>query len=135
MLITPPGGRRDRCRSAPMPATPPEQRSARARASRWFQLAIALVLTCGLGACGAPLPPPPAAVQQNLTNIAQIQRAIQDTLAAKQHLHGTAYCPARVPALAGEVFSCVVAIPGHRPAIFTVTEVNSTGDVTYVGHR
>jgi hypothetical protein len=133
MLITPPGDRRDRCRSAP-PAIPAAQRSARPRASRWCQLAIALVLTCGLGGCGAPLPPP-AGVAQNLTNIAQIQTAIQDTLAARQHLRGTAYCPARVPALAGEVFSCVVAIPGHRPAIFTVTEVNSTGDVTYVGHR
>jgi hypothetical protein len=27
----------------------------------------------------------------------------------------------------------VVAIAGHRPAIFTVTEVNSSGEVTYAG--
>jgi hypothetical protein len=43
------------------------------------------------------------------------------------------YCPTTVPALTGETFSCVVAIAGHRPAIFTVTEVNSSGDVTYAG--
>lgn len=95
---------------------------------------IALALVCGLGACGAALPPPPSGTQ-NLSNIAQIQTAIQDTLAAKQHLHGTAYCPTTVPALSGETFSCVVAIAGHRPAIFTVTEVNSSGDVTYAGSR
>jgi hypothetical protein len=91
------------------------------------------VLLVGLGACGAALPPPQTSRQQNLTNIAQIQTAIQDTVAAKQHLRGTAYCPSKVPALAGESFSCVVAIAGHRPAIFTVTEVNSSGDVTYAG--
>ena len=95
--------------------------------------AIALALACGLGACGAALPPPTSSGQQNLTNIKQIETAIQDTLAAKRHLHGTAYCPATVPALAGESFRCVVAIAGHRPAIFTVTEVNSSGEVTYAG--
>ena len=95
--------------------------------------AIALALVCGLGACGAALPPPQSSGQQNLTNIEQIEMAIQNTLAAKQHLHGTAYCPTTVPALTGETFSCVVAIAGHRPAIFTVTEVNSSGDVTYAG--
>jgi hypothetical protein len=95
--------------------------------------AIALALACGLGACGGALPPPTSSGPQNLTNIKQIQTAIQDTLAAKRHLHGTAYCPATVPALAGESFSCVVAIAGHRLAIFTVTEVNSSGEVTYAG--
>jgi hypothetical protein len=93
----------------------------------------ALALLCGLGACGAALPPPQTPGQRNLTNIAQIQTAIQDTLAAKQHLRGTAYCPAKVPALAGESFSCVVAIAGHRPVTFTVTEVNASGEVTYAG--
>ena len=95
--------------------------------------AIALALVCGLGACGAALPPPQSSGHQNLTNIEQIEMAIQNTLAAKQHLHGTAYCPTPVPALTGETFSCVAAIAGHRPATFTVTEVNSSGDVTYAG--
>jgi len=61
------------------------------------------------------------------------QTAIQDTLAARQHLRGTAYCPSQVPALAGESFSCAVAIAGRRPALFTVTEGHSSGQVTYAG--
>jgi len=100
---------------------------------RAARAAIAVALVCGLGACGAALPPPQSSGQQNLTNIGQIQTAIQDTLAAKQHLRGTAYCPTTVPALSGETFSCVVAITGHRPAVFTVTEVNSSGQVSYAG--
>jgi len=106
--------------------TPSPARRARRRARGAARAAIALAL-------GAALPPPQSSGQQNLTNIEQIQTAIQGTLAAKQHLHGTAYCPTTVPALTGETFSCVVAFAGHRPAIFTVTEVNSSGDVSYAG--
>jgi hypothetical protein len=106
--------------------TPSPARRARRRARGAPRAAIALAL-------GAALPPPQSSGQQNLTNIEQIQTAIQGTLAAKQHLHGTAYCPTTVPALTGETFSCVVAFAGHRPAIFTVTEVNSSGDVSYAG--
>ena len=66
-------------------------------------------------------------------NIAQIQLAIEQTLATKKHLKGTAYCPETVPVMKGEVFSCVVAVNGHAPLLFTVTEANNVGAVTYVG--
>ncbi len=91
-------------------------------------MAIALVASAAaLSGCGGALPPP------NLHNIASIQTAIQETLAAKLHLHGRAYCPTTVPEMKGEVFSCVVAVAGHRPYVFTVTEANNLGAVTYVG--
>ena len=126
-------GERHRRRSGRIPAARSPARRAARGARRATHAAVALALACGLGACGAALPPPTTSGEQNLTNIKQIQAAIQDTIAAKRHLHGTAYCPATVPALAGESFACVVAIAGHRPAIFTVTEVNSSGEVTYAG--
>jgi len=84
-------------------------------------------MTATLAACGGALPPP------DLRNIAQIERAIEQTLAARTHLDGRAYCPQTVPEMKSERFSCVVAVRGHSPIIFAVTEVNNTGTVTYSG--
>ena len=86
-----------------------------------------MAIAVTIAACGGALPPP------NMHNIAQVQKAIEETLAAKEHLTGTAYCPQIVPVMKGEVFSCVVAVHGHTPLLFTVTEVNNLGAVTYVG--
>ena len=116
------------------PGRPLRSMLREARRRGWFgaharsALRVAGVVTVagGLAACGTALPPP------DLPNIPQIEQAIQETLAAKDHLSGTAYCPVSVPELKGEVFSCVVALRVHAPVIFTVTEVNSTGYVTYV---
>ena len=87
----------------------------------------ACAIAATIAGCGGALPPP------NLRNIAQIQEAIQQTLAAKQHLNGKAYCPQTVPEVQGEVFSCVVAVARHAPVLFTVTEANDLGSVSYVG--
>jgi hypothetical protein len=78
-----------------------------------------------LAACGATLPEP------SLHNIAQVQTAIEQSLAAAAHLRGTAYCPTDVPAVKGQVFSCVVAIPGRTPAIYRVTVQTPQGFVSY----
>jgi hypothetical protein len=86
----------------------------------------AVALAVALSACGATLPEPP------LRNIAQIQTAIDQTLLAGQHVRGTAYCPTDVPAVKGQVFSCIVEIPGGSPAIFEVTVETPQGLVSYV---
>jgi len=87
----------------------------------------ALVAATALSACGGALPPP------NLRSIALIERAIERTLASKLRLDGTAYCPQTVPVMKGEVFSCVVSVRGRDPILFTVTEIDNVGAVTYVG--
>ena len=122
---------------ANVPITPDLASRSMLREARWLvrlrgharsplHVAGAVAVGCGLAACGAALPPP------NLQNVPQIEHAIQETLAAKDHLSGTAYCPLSIPEFKGEVFSCVVALRVHAPVIFTVTEVNATGYVTYV---
>jgi len=94
---------------------------------RWLASGAGLAAACAIAGCGGALPPP------NLPNIANIERAIEGTLANRHGLSGTALCPQTVPEIAGEVFSCIVTIPGRRPWTFTVTEVNATGYVTYAG--
>ena len=87
---------------------------------------VIVALGLGLAACGATLPEPA------LHNIAQVQSAIEQTLERTQHVRGTAYCPTDVPAVKGQVFSCVVALPSGPPAIFRVTVETAQGFVNYV---
>ena len=87
---------------------------------------VAGALALVLAACGATLPEP------FLHNIAQVQTAIEQTVLAREHLDGTTVCPSEVPAIAHQVFSCVVAIPAHAPQVFAVTVVEPTGGVSYV---
>jgi hypothetical protein len=98
------------------------------RLRRPLWLVGALTSACCVAACGSALPPP------NMHNIADIEHAIQTTLAAQRSLHGHAYCPTTVPEMKGEVFSCIVALPHHAPVVFKVIELNDTGYVSYVGH-
>jgi len=79
-----------------------------------------------LSGCGAALPEP------SLHDMAQVQTAIEQTLSASQHRHGTAYCPTDVPAIKGQVFSCVVELSGAAPEIFQVTVQNAQGAVDYI---
>lgn len=61
-----------------------------------------------------------------------MQTAIEQSLASSAHLHGTAYCPTDVPAVKGQVFSCVVSLAGRAPAIYRVTVDTAQGFVSYV---
>ena len=103
--------------------------AASAPARRLAAIALAFALALGLTACGATLPEPA------LHDIAQLQTAIEQSLERHQHVRGTAYCPTDVPAVKGQVFSCVVAIPGSAPAIFAVTVQTPQGYVSYVRTR
>jgi hypothetical protein len=79
-----------------------------------------------LSGCGAALPEP------SLRNIAQVQSALEQAVLAAENRHGTAYCPTDVPAIKGQVFSCVVEIPGGAPAIYRVTVETPQGFVSYI---
>lgn len=94
-----------------------------AAAAAALPLALAAL---GLAGCGAALPEP------SLHNIAQVQTAIEQALASSAHLRGTAYCPTDVPAIRGQVFSCIISLPGHAPAIYRVTVETAQGVVSYV---
>lgn len=94
-------------------------------------LPIVAVLSSAVTACDSGLPPD----RGYLRNIPQIERAIELTLYARVHARGTAYCPDEVPALEGEVFSCLVSVGRERPVLFEVTEVNASGYVTYAEIR
>ena len=100
--------------------------SSAASLAAWLAV-IALAL--GLAACGAALPEPA------LHDIAQVQSAIEQTVERNQHVRGTAYCPTDVPAIKGQVFSCIVALPSGPPAIFRVTVETAQGFVDYVRTR
>jgi len=96
------------------------------RTRRALAPACAGVAAIALAACGARLPEP------LLRNIAQIQAAIEQTVLADSHAQGTAYCPTQVPAVKGQVFSCVVQMrSGAAPEIYAVTVQSPQGYVTY----
>jgi hypothetical protein len=78
-----------------------------------------------LGGCGGRLPEP------LLHNIAQIQEAIEQSVLSASHQQGTAYCPTDVPAVKGQMFSCVVEMRSGGPQIYAVTVVTPQGYVTY----
>jgi hypothetical protein len=92
-----------------------------------------LAAVAAVAGCGEALP------GLYLTNIRQVEAAIAATAQAHDHRPATAYCPASVPAIRGETFSCVVAIDGYRhPAEYRATVKGLTeaaGYVTYAETR
>lgn len=79
-----------------------------------------------MAGCDARLPEP------LLRNIAQVQAAIEQTVLADAHEQGTAYCPTDVPAVKGQVFSCLVQMRnGAAPEVYTVTVETPQGNVAY----
>ena len=97
--------------------------------SRRFAWSCAAASGLVLAGCGAALPEPA------LQNMPQVQSAIEQSYRASDHHDGTAYCPTDVPAIKGQVFSCVVPVPGRAPAIFQVTVESAQGFVSYVRTR
>jgi len=62
-----------------------------------------------------------------------VERAIQKAILKERHLHSTVSCPAPILQEKGLKFTCTATTKkGSGP--FTVTEVNSIGGVTFVGH-
>ena len=86
----------------------------------------AAALALALAGCGATLPEPA------LHNIAQIETAIEQTQLAGGHQRSVAYCPTDVPAVKGQVFSCVLDLAGGGVAIYRVTVETPQGAVGYV---
>jgi anti-sigma factor RsiW len=82
-----------------------------------------------LAGCGAALPEP------SLHDIAQVQAALEQAVRADGSRHATAYCPTDVPAIKGQVFSCVVEIRGSAPAVYRVTVETPQGVVAYIRMR
>ena len=62
-----------------------------------------------------------------------IERAIERSSWAQRGLHVTADCPAKVLQRKGIVFDCTAVYHGRR-TVFTVTELDGSGDVHYVAH-
>ncbi len=74
--------------------------------------------------------------QSRLTvlDIARVQKAIGDSILSQRHLHSAVTCPVEVIQQARVRFTCTATIAGLRYP-FAVTELNSDGQVRYVGHR
>jgi hypothetical protein len=91
-----------------------------------------------LAACGGSIPPPPSSSstpsssRADLPNVSQIEVAIASSVLAKDHIRVKVLCPAIVPEISGETFSCVVVAirPRPRTLTFLVTEHGGTY-VTY----
>lgn len=97
----------------------------------------AALATAALAACGGALPPPSTSSvsstpRTDLPNIRQIETAIADSVLSRLHIRVRVLCPAIVPELPGETFSCVAATarPRARTLSFLVTEHGGTY-VTY----
>jgi Domain of unknown function (DUF4333) len=65
-------------------------------------------------------------------DIAQVQRAIRQSIGGQRHLSATVACPAEVIQRTGVKFTCVATV-GKRRYPFAVTEVDGRGHVRYVG--
>jgi hypothetical protein len=99
------------------------------RAHRWLTV---LGLAGALAGCGASLPPPPQQPRAYLPNISQIETAIAQSVSARDHITVRVLCPAIVPEIPGETFSCIsfTLRPRPRALTFLVTEHGGTY-VTY----
>jgi hypothetical protein len=69
-----------------------------------------------------------------LLNIAKVEIAIRESIAAHRHLTAVVTCPAYVLQEEGLVFTCTASVSGE-PGIspFSVTEVTSSGKVRFIG--
>jgi hypothetical protein len=87
-----------------------------------------------LSACGGSIPAAPnsrsspSSSRADLPNIPQIETAIANSVLARRHIRVRVLCPAIVPEIAGETFSCVAATTKPRPRTlsFLVTEHGGT---------
>ena len=81
--------------------------------------------------CGGSIPPPTSS-KADLPNIPQIETAIANSVLARAQVRAKVLCPAVVPEIKGETFSCVALATKPKPRTFSflVTEHGGTY-VTY----
>jgi hypothetical protein len=94
-----------------------------------------MLAASALAGCGGALPPPPTSggssnPQTDLPNIPQIETAIADSVLARDHVRVRVLCPAIVPEIQGETFSCVAVAGKPRPRTLTFLVTEHAG--TYV---
>lgn len=95
-----------------------------------------MLAACAAAGCGGALPPPStsssSSPRADLPNVPQIETAIANSVLSRTHVRVKVLCPAIVPEITGETFSCVAAAlrPKPRTLSFTVTEHGGTY-VTY----
>jgi hypothetical protein len=94
-----------------------------------FRMSIFAILSAAsLAACGSNLPSPKSSSRAYLPNIPQIQTAVAQSVLARDRIRVTVLCPAVVPQIQGETFSCLAytAKPRLRTLTFLVTEHGGT---------
>lgn len=69
-----------------------------------------------------------------ILNIAKVQSAITASILTQRHLRATVTCPPQVIQQEGVKFSCTAIVNGKQYP-FSVTEVNGSGQVRYLGEN
>jgi hypothetical protein len=69
-----------------------------------------------------------------ILNIAKAQSAITSSILAQRHLRATVACPPQVIQQEGVKFTCTATVSGKQYP-FSVSEVNGSGRVSYVGEK
>jgi hypothetical protein len=116
----------------------PTRRTPSARRQAVIGTLIVVLTATTISACGSSKNSQPTKV--NL-NIAHVQQSIEQSILSERHLHAKVTCPATVPQVKGDVFTCTatgsVATGKHGKhkapfnTLFTVTVQNNQGYVTY----
>ncbi|MFL5824243.1 MAG: hypothetical protein ACJ764_12480 [Solirubrobacteraceae bacterium] len=102
--------------------------------SGWLRTpAVGLLAAAAVAGCGGSIPPPSSSTARtDLPNIPQIETAIANSVLARAHVKVKVLCPAIVPEIKGETFSCIAVATKPKPRTFSflVTEHGGTY-VTY----
>jgi hypothetical protein len=92
--------------------------------------AIALLLAVSIGACGSSESSTGSGVPSSILDTETVERAIRQSILSQRDLRAKVSCPAVVPQEEGRNFTCV-ATAGKTKTIFTVTQTDDDGNVTY----
>jgi hypothetical protein len=84
---------------------------------------------CGLWACGGRRSVHSSAA--HYLNTARVALAIEQSILSQRGLHARVYCPAEVPQIKGQRFTCIASVSGVAPATFAVVQVDAQGHVQY----
>jgi hypothetical protein len=103
------------------------------RVLRLTRVALAASLAAGaLSACGSSHSANSASdSNQRFLNTQRVALAIDDSILAQRDLRAQAFCPAAVPQVKGQAFTCIAYAPHVDPAAFNVVQVDGSGHVQY----
>jgi hypothetical protein len=68
---------------------------------------------------------------QRFLNTQRVALAIDDSISAQRGLQAHTFCPAAVPQMKGQTFTCIAYAPDVDPAAFNVVQVDGAGRVQY----